>query len=49
MTDAAPAEVEMAEVEARDEICCGSKSNPNLCTEQKNTRTVVEKVSDAVD
>lgn len=34
MMDAAPVEVEMAEGEAKDGVCCGSKSNPNLWMEQ---------------
>ena len=30
MVDAAPVEVEIAEVKGKDEGCCASKSNPNL-------------------
>jgi hypothetical protein len=47
MVDAAPVEEEMAEVEAKDEVCCAAKSNPNLRIKQIKTRTA--EVSDARD
>jgi hypothetical protein len=48
VVDAAPVE-EVAEVEAKDEVCCASKSNPTFQIKQIKTRTGAGEVSDAGD
>ena len=46
--DEAPVE-EIAELGAKDEVCCATESIPNLRIKQIKTRTVAGEVSDARD